>query len=770
MHASLRSFIRSVGIPAVLALSACSGGGGGGGGGEPNIYYHFICNGDSECLTLNPFPSGTPSGTSNQGSGAGGQANCNSLMTFGNKFWNIPPAQQWCDTTPDFSASPFPTVSMSVSPSTVVVGQSATVTWSSVNTNSCTAGGAWTGAKATSGSQSVTPSSNGLQSYQLTCDGPSGRALGAANLTVKAAPATVNLTVTPASIMLGQQAQLTWSSQNIDNCTASGPWSGAKGASGNQMVTPASAGSFAYTLSCVGYRGTATRTVTLTVAPNGGPAAPAAPTASISATVASPSCVDLGSTSTLSWSSTNATSCAASGAWTGATALSGSKLLYPAADGNAYTADQQYDYVLSCTGPGGTASSVATVCANKSTSNSPAVIVNVTAVPSGIALGESTTITWSSQYAATCVAADAWSGVLPLSGSTIITPSSSGAFAYTVRCSRNTTVTAASATVSVQVASGTDPLAARFCNPDALAMNASDDLYVSDTDNFTIRKIAQNGTVSTVAGLAAAGGGEDGVGAAARFYYARGIAAGAAGNVYVANSAFMSMRKIAPDATVTTPAGFASTTNGFVNGTGSTARFFSPFGLVADASENTYIADFGNHAIRKMTPGGTVTTIAGAGPSGIGYADGPAASATFYQPTGVALVGSDLYVADQGNYTIRKIASDGTVSTFAGTRGTGGLVNGTGTAAQFLSIHAIASDASGNLFVTDNGQIRKITTPGAVVTTFAPLSGSPANGSGIATDSLGNVYATDSNSILKITPAGVVSTYAGNFNTCGSNN
>ena len=753
-----------LGLLMLSAFSSSGCGGGGGGSGDSDWYYHFSCNGDAACLSTN-FAS-APSGTSdNLGPGVGGQSSCNSLMNFGRINWNVPPTQQWCDNTAAFNPPPGPHIDVTVSPTTIELGQSATVSWTGGLVSICNASSSWSGSKPTSGTQIVTPTGIGNATYGLTCTGPNGQATGAANLIVKGHPPSVTLSVSPAGITLGQQATLMWSSQTVSNCTASGPWSGSKATSGTQIVTPASAGSFDYTLSCVGSRGTATRTATVTVSPNGGPTPPAPPTVNISLSPAAPSCIDLGAPAALTWSSSNATSCEASGAWTGPVGLSGNSSVYPAADGSIYQADEKFDYVLSCAGAGGTATASATACANKNTGGSPPPTVSVSVAPGGIALGDGATVTWSSQYASNCVAGDAWTGSLALSGSAVVTPSSTGAFSYTVRCSRAAITVSQTATLSVNVASGSNPLNARFSAMRALSMNATDDLYISDTDNFTIRRIGHDGVVSTLAGLLNNPGSDDGVGAAARFYYAYGIVAGALGNVYVSNSNSMSMRKIAPDATVTTPAGVAGTASGSADGTGATARFYYPWGLTADSSENVYIADFGNNEIRKMTSGGATSTIAGQ--TAPGFADAVGTSASFNGPSGVARVGTDLYVVDSANFTIRKIASDGTVTTFAGTRGTQGSKDATGTAAQFFAPFGIAADPSGNLYVTDYVSVRKITTPGAVVTTFSSFANLTY---GITSDSSGNIYATYLCSIYKITPAGASSLFAGDPNTCGSNN
>lgn len=151
--------------------------------------------------------------------------------------------------------------------------------------------------------------------------------------------------------------------------------------------------------------------------------------------------------------------------------------------------------------------------------------------------------------------------------------------------------------------------------------------------------------------------------------------------------------------------------NGSSDGSGSAARFYNPGGLAVDSAGNLYVADFGNHTIRRIAPNGMVTTVAGR-PQSSGGADGPGSSARFNRPSGVAVDSAGtLYVADEGNHTIRRIAGNGNVSTFAGFTGTSGDIDGVGTSARFYFPIDVAVDGGGNLYVADygNNTIRKIT-------------------------------------------------------------
>jgi sugar lactone lactonase YvrE len=291
-----------------------------------------------------------------------------------------------------------------------------------------------------------------------------------------------------------------------------------------------------------------------------------------------------------------------------------------------------------------------------------------------------------------------------------------------------------------------------------------------------------SGVISLFAGDIGGEGNIDAPGIAARFKKPTNIAVDGAGNLYVTDQLLNSIRKIAPDGIVTTLAGIASTA-GSADGTGTSSRFNGPGGMAADQAGNLYVADSRNHTIRKVTPAGVVTTLAGTA-GAFGSDDGLGATARFNAPSSVAVDGTgNLYVADYGNSTIRKITPAGVVTTLAGTAGRAGSADGTGGAASFGLLKGIAVDSMGNVYVTDTSglsrvisgpTIRKIT-PGGIVTTLAGMAGFEgsadgtgasarfSNPSGIAIDGAGNLYVGDTNNstIRKITPVGVVTTLAG---------
>jgi sugar lactone lactonase YvrE len=317
--------------------------------------------------------------------------------------------------------------------------------------------------------------------------------------------------------------------------------------------------------------------------------------------------------------------------------------------------------------------------------------------------------------------------------------------------------------------------AARFNGPYGVAVDGSGNVYVADSRNCTIRKITPNGLVTTLAGEERSAGSADGTGSEARFNGPYGVAVDGLGNVYVGDGYNNTIRKVTSTGVVTTLAGKAGSW-GSVDGTGSEARFFGPDGVAVDEAGNVYVADYGNHAIRKITPEGVVSTLAGLAGSA-GSVDGTGGGARFHGPTGVAVDGAgNTYVADHINATIRKITSAGVVSTLAGLAGSSGSADGTGSAARFNYPNGVAVDGSGNVYVGDsyNQTIRKITSAGAV-TTLAGEAGSrgSADGtgsaarfnypSGVAVDGMGNVCVADhsNHTIRKVTADGVVTTLAG---------
>lgn len=277
-------------------------------------------------------------------------------------------------------------------------------------------------------------------------------------------------------------------------------------------------------------------------------------------------------------------------------------------------------------------------------------------------------------------------------------------------------------------------------------------------------------TVFTVAGQTGISGSANGTGIAASFNGPHGVVCDRFGNIYIADRNNNKIRKVNAGGVVTTFAGSGAI--GATDGNGTNATFFEPWGITCDAAGNVYVADTKNYKIRKITPAGIVTTIAGTGTSGT--TNGPSASAEFAFPTGIAVTtDGTIYVAEFMTHTIRKI-SNGNVTTLAGASFMSGDVDGTGALARLDHPHSLAIAKDGSILVSDvfNHKIKKVTV-GGVVTTFAGngvagfANGSVASAQfdfplSIAVDSTGGIYIGDVNNyIIRKIASGSVTTFAG---------
>jgi streptogramin lyase len=326
---------------------------------------------------------------------------------------------------------------------------------------------------------------------------------------------------------------------------------------------------------------------------------------------------------------------------------------------------------------------------------------------------------------------------------------------------------------------------AEFDWPEFVAVDSATNVYVTDALNDTIRKLTPDGTnwqVTTLAGLAGSPGTNDGTGASARFDIPTGIGLDSSGNLYVAEYVSSVIRHVTPEGVVTRIAGQPDD-YGTNNGPGSAAQFYGPYGLTLDSATNVYVADTLNNMIRQVTPTGTswvVTTLAGLKTVGAGSVDGTGTNAQFNEPIGVAVDGAgNVYVGDYGNDTIRRVTPAGVVTTLAGQADSPGSQDGTGTNAQFNEPDGVAVDSATNVYVGDYGNhtIRMITPSGTNwnVTTLAGEAGNPGfeDGmpgqfdypNGVAVDTNGNVYVADTGNraIRFVTPAGYVTTPSTDF-------
>ncbi len=324
--------------------------------------------------------------------------------------------------------------------------------------------------------------------------------------------------------------------------------------------------------------------------------------------------------------------------------------------------------------------------------------------------------------------------------------------------------------------------AAELWTPMGLAMDASGNLYIADADNHRIRKMNAGGTIYTVVGTGIAGfSGDTEAATSAQLWRPTGVAVDTAGNLYIADYFNQRIREVTfSDGVINTVAGIGTIGFSGDGGSATSAQFNYPLSVAVDGQGNLLIADSYNFRIRKMTTGGAINTVAGIGTQGFSGDGGPATKAAFALPMGLAVDASgNVFIADFANQRVREVTSNGVIQTVAGIGNQG--FSGDGGAATSAEFHLptdVALDATGNLFIADSGnfRIRKVTSGGVVSTiagngtpgfkgnstqaTSAELYG-PA---GMATDAAGNLFLADylNQRVFKVTPGGAISTVAGN--------
>ncbi|HEX4851953.1 MAG TPA: hypothetical protein VFV08_14155 [Puia sp.] len=291
--------------------------------------------------------------------------------------------------------------------------------------------------------------------------------------------------------------------------------------------------------------------------------------------------------------------------------------------------------------------------------------------------------------------------------------------------------------------------AALFSSPLGIVSDHNGNFYIADTYNSRIRKMTSNAVVTTLSGSDIQGN-KDGNIDTATFYYPRGIAMDSHGNLFITSINGSNIRKITPTGIVSTFAGDPNAP-GYVDATGTAARFTSPGAITIDGNDNIFVTDGTTQGsiIRKITSTGVVTTFAGSGL--IGSADGNGTSASFNQPTGLVTdPNGNLFVSDYGNNNIRKITPAGDVTTFAG-NGIQGTTDGPALSASFYSPVGIARDANGNFYVTESDDKIRIITSDEIVTSLAGDDQAPSS-----VDGVGKYAGFASPSGIAIGPDGVI--------------
>ncbi|HEY6342781.1 MAG TPA: NHL repeat-containing protein [Bryobacteraceae bacterium] len=320
-----------------------------------------------------------------------------------------------------------------------------------------------------------------------------------------------------------------------------------------------------------------------------------------------------------------------------------------------------------------------------------------------------------------------------------------------------------------------------FACPADVAVDGAGNVYVADTGHSRIARISPQGDIASVVGDGAPGNywGDGGKAIDAGIYYPLGVIADNSGNLYVSDSSNSRVRKVAPDGTITTFAGTGVSGYSGDGGPATAAQLKAPAGLAFDASGNLYIADWLDNRIRKVSTDGTISTVAGRGDAVPPLGDGgPATAAALAWPLGVAVDASgNLYIADSGFFLIRKVSPGGIISTVAGSdyyqKGSTDVGDPTG----------LAVDAAGNVFIATSNTIRKLA-PDGTVSTVAGNGNSGTSGDGgpatsatlqgpfaVALDPAGNLYISGgslsgypfgSGYVRKIAPNGIITTIAGN--------
>jgi uncharacterized protein (TIGR03437 family) len=297
----------------------------------------------------------------------------------------------------------------------------------------------------------------------------------------------------------------------------------------------------------------------------------------------------------------------------------------------------------------------------------------------------------------------------------VVTPSNAPT-SYTI-----STVTGCPPSTSL---SGDGGPAASAClyDPRGVALDAAGNLYIADTGNARVRKVSTSGIITTVAGGGSAQPGDGGAATSAYLGNIEGLALDAAGNIYFADWQGNRIRKVSPSGIITTVAGSGNFGYSGDGGPAINASLSAPFAVAVDASGDIYIADYTNNRVRKVSASGIITTAAGNGNAGYSGDGGPATSAQLNGPIGVAVDPSgDVYIADSQNYRIRKLSSNGAIATIAGNGGDGYSGDGgLATSAELAGPCGVALDAAGNLYIGDTGNGRvRVVSPSGIITTVA---------------------------------------------------
>lgn len=325
---------------------------------------------------------------------------------------------------------------------------------------------------------------------------------------------------------------------------------------------------------------------------------------------------------------------------------------------------------------------------------------------------------------------------------------------------------------------GAAATAAKLNYPTGVAVDKAGNIYIADANNNKVRKVSTTGVITTIAGNGTSGfSGDGGQATAAQLKYPTNVAVDLSGNVYITDANNARIRKVTPAGIISTYVGDGSLGYGGDGGQATAAQLHNPRGLHVDAAGNLYIAAMFSQKVRVVDPTGIINTVAGTGTSGYAGDGGSAISAQLKDPSGIGKdAAGNMYIADKSNHCIRKVTPTGTISTIAGNDVTADFTGdgGPATAARMKTPLTVKVDKYNNIFVLDmgNNRVRKINSSGVISTVAGTTAlgsagdGGPATAASfnfpqdIALDTLGNVYIADAgnNKVRKITyasPAGV---------------
>ncbi|MFI8912908.1 RICIN domain-containing protein [Streptomyces sp. NPDC053513] len=317
---------------------------------------------------------------------------------------------------------------------------------------------------------------------------------------------------------------------------------------------------------------------------------------------------------------------------------------------------------------------------------------------------------------------------------------------------------------------GEPAITAQLNRPYGIAIDSTGTLYFSDFHNHRVRKITSDGKVSTVAGTGVAGfKGDNGLATAAQLNWPREVAVDSAGNLYIADGNNNRVRKVTTDGIISTVVGSGVASFSGDGGQATAARLNLPMGVAVDSAGVLYVSEYHNNRVRKITPDGKISTVAGNGTIGAKGDGGAATSAQLNRPHALAVDRADnLYIADYANHRVRRVAADGTISTVAGTGAAGfGGDGGQATAAQLNGSVGVVVDSAGVVFIGDYGnhRVRRVAADGTISTVAGTGAagfggdGGPAASAqvnqpyGLAVDCVDTLYIADftNNRIRKVT-------------------